>query len=141
MTREPAANAVTAAPRWRAPAFVGPVVRSLPQDAHALRGAGRKSLAGIRVVFDRRRTSLGDTLGELRAVGQVLRHVGAREGIAHLDALARGALQLTLANMRELAALAAATQKEALDVLARRLHDDLQALRRLRSRRRAARAD
>ena len=54
-----------------------------------------------------------------------MRHAGARETVAHVDELARGAVQLTLASVREMAALASSTQREALAVLARRLQADL----------------
>jgi hypothetical protein len=141
MTRKPAADAAPLAARSRAPGFVGRLFQPLRPDGRALLGAGRESLAGIRVVLARRRATLSDTLGELRAVGRLVRHVGARQGLAHLDALALGAIQLTLSHMRELAVLAAATQADALQVLARRLHDEPNALRQLRSGRHASRGD
>ena len=74
-----------------------------------------------------------------RVVGKLMRHAGARESVAHVDELARGALQLTLASVRELTALASSTQREALGILARRLQADLAEFRQLQSALRARR--
>lgn len=113
-------------------------VGSRRRNAQALLEAGQQSYAGVAEVLKRRLAILQDTVAELRTVAQVMRRAGARESVAHLDGLARGAVQLSLNSIRELSALASATQKEALDILARRLRDDLAEFRQLRSKRTSA---
>lgn len=108
-------------------------VASRQRNAKALIEAGRSSYSGIAAVLKRRLVILRETLAELRAVAAVMREAGVRESVTHLDDLARGAVQLTLNSVRELAGLAASTQKEALDILARRLQEDLAEFKRLRS--------
>jgi hypothetical protein len=85
-------------------------------------------------VLKRRAELLRDTLAELRTVGKVMRSAGPRESVSQLDSLARGALLLTLNNVRQLVLLAVSKQREALDVLARRLQADLEEFKQLRSR-------
>lgn len=114
------------------------VVTSRQRNAQALVEAGRQSYSGVAEVLKRRLVILQETLSELRAVAKVMRQAGARESVAHLDGLARGAMQLTVNSIRELSALASATQKEALDILARRLQADLVEFRQLRSKRSTA---
>jgi hypothetical protein len=76
-------------------------------------------MAGVKAVLARRRTILRETISELRTVATVMRHVGARESVAHLDALALGLVALSVHSVRELAELALTTQREALAALAR----------------------
>lgn len=106
---------------------------AVAQHAEALVEAGRMSYAGIEAVLQRHVDILRATLAELSTVGQVMRQVGVRESIGHLDQLAYGAVELTLKSVSELAGLAATKQREALQILAARLHDDLAEFRRLRS--------
>ena len=94
---------------------------------------GASFLAGVQALLERRIDTLREALSELRAVSKLMRHAGARETVAHVDELARGAVQLTLASVREMAALASSTQREALAVLARRLQADLLEFRQMQS--------
>jgi len=87
----------------------------------------------VQALLERRIDTLREALSELRAVSKLMRHAGARETVAHVDELARGAVQLTLASVREMAALASSTQREALAVLARRLQADLLEFRQMQS--------
>ena len=109
------------------------LARSRCEDAHALIEAGRMSVAGVQALLERRIDTLREALSELRAVGKLMSHAGARETVAHVDELARGAVELTLASVREMMALASSTQREALAVLARRLQADLLEFRQLQS--------
>jgi hypothetical protein len=116
------------------------LVESRREDARDLLEAGRMSVAGVQAVLERRIETLRETLAELRLLGKLMRRFGARESVAHVDELARGALQLTLANVRELMALATSTQREALGILARRLQADLEEFRQLQAALRARRS-
>ena len=91
------------------------------------------SVAGVQALLERRIDTLREALSELRAVGKLMSHAGARETVAHVDELARGAVELTLASVREMMALASSTQREALAILARRLQADLLEFRQLQS--------
>src|SRR5262245_23985224 len=102
----------------RAPAVATPT-RSRRQDTGAWVEAGRKSVAGVKAVLEHRKTVLRETFSELRTVATLMRHVGVRESAAHLDDLALGLVALSIHSVREIAVLASATQREALDVLAR----------------------
>ena len=73
------------------------LARSRREDAHALIEAGRMSVAGVQALLERRIDTLREALSELRAVGKLMSHAGARETVAHVDELARGAVELTLA--------------------------------------------
>jgi len=100
----------------RAPAGAMPT-RSRRRDTDALVEAGRKSVAGVRAVLARHHAILRETIAEVRTVATLMRHVGARESGAHLDALALGLVALSIHSVREIAVLASTTQREALDVL------------------------
>jgi phasin family protein len=108
------------------------ILRSRRKDADVLALAGLKSYEGIQAVVQRHRQILRQSLSELKAVGKMMRSVGARESIAHLDDLGRGAVNLTLASIRELASLATATQNQAFKLLEQRLREDIADLKRLR---------
>ena len=73
------------------------LAQSRREDARALIEAGRMSVAGVQALLERRIDTLREALSELRAVSKLMRHAGARETVAHVDELARGAVQLTLA--------------------------------------------
>jgi len=88
-------------------------------DAPALVEAARSSAAGVAAVVRRRRAILRETLSELVAVTMVMRHVGIRESVALFDMLVLGWAVLSIHAVRELAVLAATTQREAYAVLAR----------------------
>lgn len=131
--RSAARAAPSKTPASRVADVASTLVTSRRRNAEALLDAGRKSTSGIVAVLKRRIVILRDTLSELRTVATVMHHVGVRDSATHLDGLARGALQLTLNTVRELSGLAATTQKEALEILARRLQADLAEFRELRS--------
>jgi phasin family protein len=101
-------------------------------DVQAIKEASIKSLEGIQAVLHRHREILQQSLSELKAVGKVMRSVGTRESIAHLDDLGRGVVSLTMSSVRELANLASATQLEAFKLLDQRLREDIGEYKRLR---------
>lgn len=116
--RSPQRTVASAAEPQAGPATLKQVAaalaRSRCEDAHALIEAGRMSVAGVQALLERRIDTLREALSELRAVGKLMSHAGARETVAHVDELARGAVELTLASVREMMALASSTQREAL---------------------------
>ena len=104
------------------------------KDAQALVEAGRKSANGVRAVLERCAARLRDTVSEVGTLTTVMRHVGARESIAHLDDLVLALVMLSIDSVRELAALTSTTQREALDILARRLQEHLEEFQAMRRR-------
>ena len=99
--RSPQRTVASAAEPQAGPATLKQVAaalaRSRREDAHALIEAGRMSVAGVQALLERRIDTLREALSELRAVGKLMSHAGARETVAHVDELARGAVELTLA--------------------------------------------
>jgi len=95
------------------------------KDIDALKQAGMRSYEGTRIVVRRQVEQLKQTLGEWQAVIQVMRLAGPRESVAQLDELGRGALQQALESIRELADLAVQNQSEAIQILRRRIDEDL----------------
>jgi hypothetical protein len=76
---------------------------------------------------------LRETLSELRGAAHLMQCLRACESVAHLDKLAIVLVMLSIDSVRELAALASTTQREALDVLVIRLQDDLKGFQTMRS--------
>jgi phasin family protein len=142
-TVKPSAKSRTTRPtstksvRSRPVSVASSLVASRRRDAAALVDVGRKSYAGFTAVLKRQIELVKETLSELRSVAKVARAAGARETVTQLDQLARGSLQLSINSIRELSGLAASTQQEALGVLARRVQENLEELRQLRSVRKA----
>jgi len=131
-TRKSAAGAPTPK-RGRLAVVAAKLVTTRRENAEALVEAGRKSATGVKVVVQRYRAILRESLSELRAVAQLMRYLGARKSAAHLDKLATALVMLSISSVREIAALASTTQREALDILVSRLQDDLKAFQTMRS--------
>ena len=70
------------------------LARSRREDAHALIEAGRMSVAGVQALLERRIDTLREALSELRAVGKLMSHAGARDTVTHGGVLAGLALTL-----------------------------------------------
>ena len=112
--REPAPSAPAPEPGPMKLAKVATAVAtSRRENARAMLEAGRMSVAGVRALLERRVETLRETLAELRLVGKLMHHAGARESVAHVDELARGVLQLALSGERELKGMATSTQGDA----------------------------
>jgi hypothetical protein len=103
----------------RRPAASATSTNTCRRDTDAWVEAGRQSVAGVEAVLERRKTILRETISELRTVATLMRHVGIRESVAHLDELALGLVALSIHSVLEIAELALATQREAIGALAR----------------------
>jgi hypothetical protein len=83
-------------------------------DVAAIVQSNRKSYAGLRATA---RQQIKDAVGELQTLGKVVATVGAKESARNLNALAVASLQLVLADIRALAALAANSQRETFEIV------------------------
>lgn len=83
-------------------------------DGDVLVEAGRTSAAGVRLVFQRCQAIVRETLSELRDVARLMQRLGARESLTRLDKLAMALVMLSISSLREIAALASTTQRDAL---------------------------
>jgi phasin family protein len=107
------------------------LIDSRRKDLEALTAASRKSYEGLQAVVQRQVTLVKYALREWQSVAVVMKIAGARDSAAHLDRLGRGALELALSSIRELAQLAVTTQADALNVIKRRIDEDLEEVSRL----------
>jgi hypothetical protein len=101
------------------------------KDLDVLAQAGVKSRKGLQAVVRRHIDILKKALREWQSVIKVMRIAGPLESVARIDDLGRGALQMTIVSLRELAALTARTQVEAFDAIKHRIDEDLDEIERL----------
>jgi len=70
-------------------------------------------------------------VSELQTVGKVMATVGAKESVRNLDDLALASLTLTLNDLRELADLAARSQREAFELMQQRVAENIDEVQQL----------
>ena len=92
--------------------------------------ANRKSYAGLLAIA---RRQVNDAVGELRTVGKYMTTIGAKESARNLNGLALASLQLALADIRELATLAANSQRETFEIVHGRATKTVEKVQRLLS--------
>lgn len=101
--------------------LAGKLVQGWRKDLDAITQASRKSYEGLQAVVSRQTEQIKDAVAELRAVGKVMTVIGPKESLRSLDDLAFASLELALADIRELAELAANSQREAFDIVKARV--------------------
>ena len=101
--------------------LAGKLVQSWRMDLESIAQASRKSYAGLQVIVSRQTTQIRDAAAELRTVGKVMTVIGPKDSVRSLDDLALASLELALADIRELADLAANSQREAFDIVQQRV--------------------
>ena len=105
--------------------LAGRLVEGWRKDLQALMAASQRSYAGLQEVEARQTAQIKDAAGELRSVGMAMGVAGASESVRRLDDLAVGALQLALNDIRELSDMAAKSQREAYELVQRRVAENL----------------
>jgi hypothetical protein len=105
--------------------FAGQLVQGWRKDLLAITQASQRSYAGLQAVVTRQTAQIKEAAGELRTVGKVMTAVGARESMRNLDDLALASLKLALADIRELAELSASSQREAYELMHRRITENI----------------
>ena len=108
------------------PAVAAVLVEGRRKDLAALTKVGTKSLESLQAVVKHQTEALKAAILEWQSVVKVMAMAGMRESIANLDQLARGAFEMALDNIREIAALAADSQAEAIDVVKQRIAEDVE---------------
>jgi phasin family protein len=111
--------------------LAGRLVQGWRADLEAIAEASRKSYAGLQAIVSRQTAQIREAAGELQSVGKVMTVIGPKDSLHNLDDLARAGLDLALADIRELAELAANSQREAFEIVHRRVTkniDDVQQL-------------
>lgn len=110
--------------------LAGRLVEGWRKDLQALVAASRRSYAGLQEVVARQTAQISEAAGELRSVGMVMGVAGVTESARRLDDLALAALQLALNDIRELSDLAANSQREAYELVQRRVVENLDEVQR-----------
>jgi len=105
--------------------LAGKLVQGWRKDLESIMQASRKSYAGLQEIVHRQTAQIKEAVGELKTVGTVMAEVGTKESARNLDKLALASLELALADIRELAALAASSQRDAFDIVHRRVTENI----------------
>ena len=91
----------------------------------------RSSYAGLQEIVRRQTAQIMEAVSELQTVGKVLTTVSPKESVRNLDDLALASLKLALADVRELADLAARSQREAFELVQQRVAEHIDEVQRL----------
>ena len=111
--------------------FAGKLVQGWRTDLESIMLASRKSYAGLEAIVSRQTAQIKEAIGEIQSVGLVVREVGVKASARNLDDLALASLELALADVRELAAMAAVSQREAFEIVQRRVTENVDEVQRL----------
>jgi phasin family protein len=111
--------------------LAGNLVQSWRKDLESIAQASRKSYAGLQTIVSRQTMQIKDAVAELRTVGKVMTVIGPKESVRSLDDLALASLELALADIRELAELAANSQREAFDIVQQRVTENIDEVQQL----------
>ena len=111
--------------------LAGKLVRGWRADLAAIVEASGRSYAGLQAIVSRRTAQIREAVSELQSVGKVMTVIGPKDSVRNLDALARASLELALTDIRELAAMAANSQREAFEIVHRRVTKDIDEVQQL----------
>jgi len=111
--------------------LAGRLVKGWRDDIDALVQARKRSYAGLQAVVRRQAAQVREAIGEWQTVGKVMVRIGPGQSLSHADKLVAATFRLALADLRELANLAASSQREAFEILQRRIDRDIDAVQRL----------
>jgi phasin family protein len=105
--------------------LAGRLVQGWRKDLQAITQASQRSYAGLQAIVTRQTAQIKEAAGELQTVGKVMASLGATQSVRNLDDLALASLKLALADIRELAELAASSQREAYELMHRRITENI----------------
>ena len=111
--------------------FAGRLVQGWRKDLEVIVAANRRSYAGLEEIVRRQTSQIMEAASELQTVGKLMATVGAKESVRNLDDLALASLKLTLNDLRELADLAARSQREAFELMQHRVIENIDEVQRL----------
>ncbi|RZL67662.1 MAG: phasin family protein [Variovorax sp.] len=99
----------------------GKVLDSSRKDLQALMQANEKSYQGLQTVVQRQTEMIKSAIGEWQAAAKGMPGKDAKENLAKLDELGRASFQRAVDDIKELATLAAQSQKDAFEVVRERI--------------------
>ena len=99
----------------------GKVLDSSRKDLQALMQANEKSYQGLQTVVQRQTEMIKNAIGEWQEAAKGMPGKDAKENQAKLDELGRASFQRAVDDIRELATLAAQSQKDAFEVMRERI--------------------
>jgi phasin family protein len=111
--------------------LAGQLVRGWREDVDALVQARKRSHAGLQAVVRRQAAQVREAIGEWQTVGKFMARIGPGQSLSHADKLMVATFQLALTDLRELASLAASSQREAFEILQRRIDKNIDDVQRL----------
>ena len=112
----------------------GKLIEGRRRDLDAIIEANRKSYQGIQAVVERQTAMLKDSIAQWQSVAKMMAASGPRESISKLDELAKQSFGMAVANIRELAELAARSQADAFEVVRQRIRENVEEVTRLLNR-------
>lgn len=111
--------------------LAGRLVTGWRTDLETIVEANKKSYAGLQDMVGRQMAHLNERIGEMQAVAKVMTVIGPKDSVRHLDDLALASVEMALADVRELADAAAQSQREAFDLVHRRVSANIEEVQRL----------
>lgn len=99
----------------------GKVLDSSRKDLQALMQANEKSYQGLQTVVQRQTEMIKSAIGEWQEAAKGMPGKDAKQNLAKLDELGRASFQRAVDDIRELATLAAQSQKDAFEVMRERI--------------------
>lgn len=95
------------------------------KDLHALMQANEKSYQGLQTVVARQTEMIKSAIGEWQSAAKAAPGKDLKENLAKLDEMGRASFQRAIDDIKELADLAAKSQKEAFDVVRERIQTNV----------------
>lgn len=111
--------------------LAGRLVTGWRTDLETIVEANRKSYAGLQDMVGRQVAQLKERIGEIQSVAKVMSAIGPKDSARHLDDLALASVEMALADLRELADAAAQSQREAFDLVHRRVSANIEEVQQL----------
>lgn len=111
--------------------LAGRLVTGWRADLETIVEANQKSYAGLQDMVGRQMAQLKERIGEVQAVAKVMSMIGPKDSARHLDDLALASVEMALNDLRELADAAARSQREAFDLVHRRVSANIEEVQRL----------
>jgi phasin family protein len=101
------------------------VLDSSRKDLQALMQANEKSYKGLQTVVQRQTEMIKSAIGEWQTAAKGMPGKDAKENLAKLDELGRASFQRAVDDIKELATLAAQSQKDAFEVVRERIQSNV----------------
>lgn len=111
--------------------LAGRLVSGWRTDLQTIVEANRRSYGGLQDMVAAQMAQLKERIGEVQAVAKVMSVIGPKESARHVDDLALATVDLALADVRQLADAAAQSQREAFELVHRRVSANIEEVQRL----------